>query len=133
MSPVKPTVKVVGHRHGAADHRLRDFLTRAAQPFDWIEVGTPEAEELLAEHSAAGAELPVLIDGDRAIPAATIKRVAEEWGVRAPPSRSSYDIAIVGAGPAGLAAAVYAASDGLSTIVIDREVPGGQAAHTSMI
>jgi thioredoxin reductase (NADPH) len=133
MSPVKPTVKVVGHRHGAADHRLRDFLTRAAQPFDWIEAGTPEAEELLAEHGAAGAELPVLIDGDRAIPAATIKRVAEEWGVRAPPSRSSYDIAIVGAGPAGLAAAVYAASDGLSTIVIDREVPGGQAAHTSMI
>jgi thioredoxin reductase (NADPH) len=133
MSPVRPTVKVVGNRLGPDDHRLRDFLTRAAQPFEWFEAGSPEAEEVLAAHGASGAEPPVLIDGDRVIPAATIERVAEEWGVRAPPLQRSYDIAIVGAGPAGLAAAVYAASDGLSTVVVDHEVPGGQASHTSMI
>jgi thioredoxin reductase (NADPH) len=133
MSPVRPTVQVVGHRLGADDHRLRDFLTRAAQPFEWFEAGSPEAEELLAAHGAAGAELPVLIDGDRVTAAATIEAVAEDWGVKAPPLRREYDIAIVGAGPAGLAAAVYAASDGLATVVIDREVPGGQASHTSMI
>jgi thioredoxin reductase (NADPH) len=133
MSPVRPTVQVVGRRLGADDHRLRDFLTRIAQPFEWFEADTPEARQVLSAHGAAGAELPVLIDGERVIAAATIELVAEQWGQRAAPSRSSYDIAIVGAGPAGLAAAVYAASDGLETIVIDHEVPGGQASHTSMI
>jgi thioredoxin reductase (NADPH) len=133
MSPVRPDVKIVGRRDAAEDHSLRDFLTRAAQPFEWFEAGSPEAEELLRAHDVSGADLPVLIDGGRPIMAATIERVAEEWGVRAAPRRRSYDMAIVGAGPAGLAAAVYAASDGLSTIVVDREVPGGQASQTSMI
>lgn len=133
MSPVRPTVKVVGRRLGVEDHRLRDFLTRAAQPFEWFEDGTPDAEGVLVAAGAVGAELPVLIDGENVMPAATIERAAEEWGVRAPPQRRDYDIAIVGAGPAGLAAAVYAASDGLSTVVLDRDVPGGQASHTSMI
>jgi len=133
VSPARPTVKVVGRRLGAEDHRLRDFLTRAAQSFEWYEAGTGEAEAVLAAAGASGAELPVLIDGENVMAAATIERAAEEWGVRAPPQRRDYDIAIVGAGPAGLAAAVYAASDGLSTVVLDRDVPGGQASHTSMI
>jgi thioredoxin reductase (NADPH) len=133
MSPVRPTVQVVGHRLGVEDHRLRDFLTRIAQPFEWLEVDTPEARALLAEHGAEGAELPVLIDGDRVTPAARIELVAEEWGQRVAPEHDVYDIIIVGAGPAGLAAAVYAASDGLRTIVVDSEVPGGQASQTSMI
>ena len=133
MSPVRPTVQVVGRRLEAGDHRLRDFLTRVAQPFEWLEAGTPEADRLLAEHGASEAELPVLIDGGDVISPATIDRVARAWSEMAPPSRGSYDIAIVGAGPAGLAAAVYAASDGLSTIVFDRDVPGGQASYTSLI
>ncbi|HEY2334549.1 MAG TPA: NAD(P)/FAD-dependent oxidoreductase [Solirubrobacterales bacterium] len=133
MSPVRPEVKVVGRRGESEDHRLRDFLTRTAQPFEWFEAGTPAAEELLRSHDALGAELPVLIDGGRPIAAASVERVAEEWGARVSPKRRSYDIAIVGAGPAGLAAAVYAASDGLTTVVVDREVPGGQASQTSMI
>jgi thioredoxin reductase (NADPH) len=133
MSPVRPDVKVVGRRNEAEDHSLRDFLTRAAQPFEWFEAGTPRAEELLAKYGAADDELPVLIDGELVIAPATVAAVAASWGEGAPPSQSSYDIAIVGAGPAGLAAAVYAASDGLSTVVLEREVPGGQASHTSMI
>jgi thioredoxin reductase (NADPH) len=133
MSPPRATVKVIGRRLEADDHRLRDYLTRAAQPFDWVEAGTPEAEELLRAHDALGVELPVAIEDGEAIGAATIQMLAERWGVTAPPSRSSYDIAIIGAGPAGLSAAVYAASDGLSTVVIDRDLPGGQASQTSMI
>jgi thioredoxin reductase (NADPH) len=133
MSPVRPGLKVVGRRLESTDHNLRDFLTRAAQPFEWFEAGTPEAEELLVALGAADAELPVLVDGEVVIAPATVANVAASWGEGAPPSRSSYDIAIVGAGPAGLAAAVYAASDGLSTVVLEREVPGGQASHTSMI
>lgn len=133
MSPVRPTVRVVGVRLGVDDHRLRDFLTRIAQPFEWVEAGAPEAEELLAEYGATDAELPVMIDGDQVIAPASVERVAQAWGGGAPPSQSSYDIAIVGAGPAGLAAAVYAASDGLSTVVLERDVPGGQASHTSSI
>jgi len=133
MNPPRPTIKVIGRRLEPDDHRLRDFLTRAAQPFEWIEAGTPAAEELLRAHDALGVELPVAIEDGEAIAAATIQVLAERWGVTAPPSRTSYDMAIVGAGPAGLAAAVYAASDGLSTVVFDRDVPGGQASHTSMI
>jgi thioredoxin reductase (NADPH) len=133
MSPVRPTVSVVGRRLGTEDHRLRDFLTRIAQPFEWVEAGTPEADDLLAAHGASGAELPVLIDGGEVISPASVERVAAAWNEGGPPSRSSYEIVIVGAGPAGLAAAVYAASDGLSTLVLERDVPGGQASHTSMI
>jgi thioredoxin reductase (NADPH) len=133
MSTPQPTIKVIGRRLGVADHRLRDYLTRTAQPYEWIEADTPDAEELLRAHHALGAELPVAIEDGEAIEAATIQKLAERWGVTAPPSRSAYDVAIVGAGPAGLAAAVYAASDGFSTVVVDRDVPGGQASHTSMI
>ena len=73
------------------------------------------------------------MDGDDVLAGATVERLAESWQPSAPPARAGYDVAIVGAGPAGLAAAVYAASDGLSTIVLDRDVPGGQASHTSLI
>src|SRR5260221_2184597 len=132
MSPPRPTVQVVGHRLGADDHRLGDFLTRTAQPFECFEPGTREARKLLEAHHASDAELPVLIDGKRVIAAATIESVAEEWG-RAAPRRRAYDIAVVGAGPAGLAAAVYAASDGLKTIVVDSDGPGGQASQTPMV
>jgi thioredoxin reductase (NADPH) len=88
---------------------------------------------LLARIDLRDPELPVVVDGDAVHIAVTVERLAEAWGQRGKPSRSHYDLAIVGAGPAGLAAAVYAASDGLSTIVCDRDVPGGQASHTSLI
>lgn len=88
---------------------------------------------MLSEHGLADAELPVVIAGEKRVEAATVERVAEAWHVSDPPARRSYDLAIVGAGPAGLAAAVYSASDGLSTLVLERDVPGGQASHTSLI
>src|SRR5688572_4275856 len=133
MSPVRPTVHVVGHRLDPEHHRLRDMLTRSAQPFEWHEAESSDAVELLAHHGIAAAELPVLVDEDGAHTGVTVERLAELWQFGAPPLRADYDIAIVGAGPAGLGAAVYAASDGLATVVLERDVPGGQASHTSLI
>jgi len=131
--PPRPTVHVVGRRLEPEDHRLRDFLTRAAQPHEFHEEGSPAAEAVLAKADARDAELPVVVDGDTVHQGATVERLAEAWNVFARPARSHYDLMIVGGGPAGLAAAVYGASDGLSTAVSEEDLPGGQAGHTSMI
>ena len=88
---------------------------------------------LLAEHGLQPADLPLVLSADGSVTGATVERVADAWHESDPPSKASYDLAIVGAGPAGLAAAVYAASDGLSTLLVERDVPGGQASHTSKI
>jgi thioredoxin reductase (NADPH) len=133
MSPVRPTVQVVGRRLDAEHYRLRDFLTRTAQPYEWHEAGSAEADQLLGSLGLAGATLPVLVDGDQNYTAASVESIARAWGGLQPPKQSHYDFVVIGAGPAGLAAAVYAASDGLSTMVSDRDVPGGQASYTAMI
>jgi thioredoxin reductase (NADPH) len=133
MSPVRPRVAVIGHRDDPEHFRVRDFLTRIAQPYDWHEAGTGEAEELLRRHDAGSQPLPVVIDEGNVIAGATPAGLASAWNQLALPSRAQYDLVIVGAGPAGLAAAVYAASDGLATLLVEREVPGGQASYTSMI
>jgi thioredoxin reductase (NADPH) len=117
----------------AEHYRLRDFLTRTAQPYEWHEAGSAEADVLLEDLGLIAAALPVLVDGDQTFTAATVETIATAWGGLQPPKREHYDFAVIGAGPAGLAAAVYAASDGLSTIVCDRDVPGGQASYTAMI
>jgi thioredoxin reductase (NADPH) len=126
-------VTVIGRRLGTEDYRLRDFLTRAAQPHEFHEAGTPHADALLAGAGAGEAALPVVIDGEDVYPEATVERLANAWKVFARPKHSHYDLFIVGAGPAGLAAAVYGASDGLSTAVAEADLPGGQASYTSMI
>jgi thioredoxin reductase (NADPH) len=130
---VRPMVQVVGRRMDAEHYRLRDFLTRTAQPYEWHEVDSTEADLLLASLGLVDAALPVLVDGDRAFTEATVETIATAWGGLQPPKLKQYDFAVIGAGPAGLAAAVYAASEGLSTIVCDRDVPGGQASYTAMI
>ena len=126
-------MKVVGRRLEPEDYRLRDFLTRAAQPHEFYEAGTPEADAVLDAAGANGQALPVLVDGDVVFSSASVEQVADAWKVFARPTRTHYDLAIVGAGPAGLAAAVYGASDGLSTVVSEADLPGGQASHTSLI
>jgi thioredoxin reductase (NADPH) len=133
VSPVHPNVVVVGRRLEPEDHRLRDFLTRIAQPYDWYEAGSPAAVELLAARGLADAELPVLVEDGSAIPGCTVERLVAAWQQSTEPAKAAYDLLIIGAGPAGLAAAVYAASDGLSTLVLDHDTPGGQASHTSLI
>lgn len=133
MSPVRPTVQVIGLRLDPDHFALREFLTRIAQPHVFHEATTDAAREMLAGIGMPDAELPVLIDGNTAFYATSPRELAEAWRISERPKREHYDLAIVGAGPAGLAAAVYAASDGLSTVLIDQDVPGGQASHTSMI
>jgi thioredoxin reductase (NADPH) len=117
----------------AEHYRLRDFLTRTAQPYEWHEAGSAEADLLLERLGLVDAALPVLVDADQSITGATVERIAAAWGGLQPARRAHYDFVVIGAGPAGLAAAVYAASDGLSTLVCDRDVPGGQASYTAMI
>ena len=124
---------MIGRSFGVEDQRLRDAFTRAAQPFKWIEAGTAEADEGLSRLGMSERDLPVVLDGNDAIPRATIELIASAWEIGAPPSKQRYDLLIVGAGPAGLAAAVYAASDGLSTLVLEQDLPGGQASYTSLI
>jgi thioredoxin reductase (NADPH) len=134
VSPVRPRVKVVGRRLDPEHWRVRDFLTRTAQPHEWIEAGTPEADALLAERGLPASAIPVLAEQDGTVHTQlTVESLVHAWQHDALPKHSSYDVAIIGGGPAGLAAAVYAASDGLKTIVLERDVPGGQASHTSMI
>jgi thioredoxin reductase (NADPH) len=126
-------VQVVGRRMDPEHYRLRDFLTRTAQPYEWHEAGSAEASLLLERLALTDAALPVLVDGDQVVQAATVESVAVAWGGFQPAKRKHYDFVVIGAGPAGLAAAVYAASDGLSTLVCDRDVPGGQASYATMI
>ena len=132
MSPIRPTVRIVGLRLDPEHYRLRDFLTRAAQPHEWLEAGSearPGCSALSASSrprcpsssTATGSSPPRRSRRRRGMGA---RRRAEAFALR--PRR-------VGAGPAGLAAAVYAASDGLSTVVFERDLPGGQASHTSLI
>ncbi len=133
MSPVRPTVQVVGRRLDAEHYRLRDFLTRTAQPYEWYEAGSADADRLLETLGLVDAPLPVLVDVDGNYTAATVESIVAAWGGYRPARLQHYDFVVIGAGPAGLAAAVYAASDGLSTLVCDRDVPGGQASYATMI
>ncbi len=133
MSPVRPTLQVVGRRLDPEHYELRDFLTRIAQPHEWREAGSPAGDELLSRLGLVDSSLPVVVDGSDVMTAATIPKLTQAWHMINTPARSHYDLAIVGAGPAGLGAAVYAASDGLSTVVLERDVPGGQASYTSLI
>src|SRR5215218_1316915 len=114
-------------------YRLRDLLTRTAQPYEWFEAGTPQADRLLTEKGVENPELPVVVDGDNVYTAATVELLMEAWIQDKGPKSTHYDFVVIGGGPCGLAAAVYAASDGLSTVVFDREVPGGQASYTASI
>jgi thioredoxin reductase (NADPH) len=133
VSPARPELIVIGRRLESVDHRLRDYLTRIAQPFRWIEADAEAAVEALARHGLSAADLPVVIEADGTVTRkASIESLAAAWRLNAELD-DRYDLVIVGAGPAGLSSAVYAASDGLKTLVVDADVPGGQASHTSLI
>jgi thioredoxin reductase (NADPH) len=127
-------VTIIGHRWDLDCHSLRDFLTRHLVAFTWAD---PESPTLNSEGalSAGGTEtLPIVVlqDGTR-LSRPSLRELAGALGLQTSPSAALYDVAIIGAGPAGLGAAVYGASEGLHTIVIDREAPGGQAGTSSRI
>src|SRR6476659_2203574 len=102
VSPVREDVKVIGRRLEPGDHELRDFLTRAAQPYTYFEAGTPDADRLIAEAGLVDPELPIVLEADVAHVGTTIAMLAEAWTQSTHPSQTHYDLIIVGAGPAGL-------------------------------
>jgi thioredoxin reductase (NADPH) len=127
--PVTPQVLLIGHRASAVGYSIRDFLSRNGVPYEWVEVDDSEdVAALLPVEETGPAQLPVCIlpSGIRLAPA-TLESVAEGLGMVSAPTLSDYDLTIVGAGPAGLAAAVYAASEGLRAVAIESVAPGGQA------
>jgi thioredoxin reductase (NADPH) len=126
--------RIVGEQWSPRSHRLRDVLTRSRVPFGFHAADSAAGRRLLVEHGLDGSRLPVavLFDG-RVLVEPDEQALAAALGVRTRPSPERHDVAIVGAGPAGLAAAVYAASEGLRTLVIEPEALGGQAGTTSRI
>src|SRR5260370_23317810 len=126
-------VKIFGKTGSAVGYMIRDFLQRSDVPFEWIELASDEdARTKAGVESLRDARLPVCVfsDGTR-IECPTIQQITEKLGWFRDPSRSQYDLAIYGAGPAGLSAAVYGASESLSTNVVERLERGGQAASNS--
>jgi thioredoxin reductase (NADPH) len=132
--PPPPRAIVVGHRWDPACAELRRFLDRNQITFRWITGETPDDAALWEGPLPDPDDWPTVrvVDGKTAV-RPSLRRVAELLGVNTEPSAAIYDTVIVGAGPAGLAAAVYGASEGLRTIVVEREAPGGQAGTSSRI
>jgi thioredoxin reductase (NADPH) len=128
-------VRLVGHRFSKDSHDLRDFLARNRVPARWLDVERDgEARELLTVAGVADDGLPVaLLEDGTVLERPTVLELAERLGVAAQPAADHYDLVIVGGGPAGLAAAVYGASEGLRTVMVEREAPGGQAGQSSRI
>ena len=132
--PPPPRAIVVGHRWDADCTELRRFLDRNQVTFKWLTSDAPDAAEVWGGTPPADADLPAIrLIGGKTVIRPRLRRVAELLGLGTEPEHAEYDAVIVGAGPAGLAAAVYGASEGLRTIVVEREAPGGQAGTSSRI
>jgi len=131
-------IRVLGTRWSTRSYELRDFLARNQVPYQWIDVelsqSDPEVRSLVASLGPEAETLPLILfpDGAR-LAEPPLPAVADKIGLRTHTQTSFYDLAIVGGGPAGLAAAVYGASEGLHTVMIEREAPGGQAGLSSRI
>lgn len=128
-------LKLIGYQFSPLSHELKDFLAGNLFPYQWINVETdPEADKLLQLYELTKADLPAVLTGDGTVlKRPTIAELGEKVGLNPKASQSLYDLAIIGAGPAGLAAAVYGGSEGLRTIMIDKRGPGGQAGTSSRI
>ena len=128
-------VRVIGHRFSKETHDVRDFLARNGVPARWLDVERDsEARELLRVAAVDDDRLPVaLLEDGSVLERPTLLELAERLGITHQPSLEHYDLVIVGGGPAGLAAAVYGASEGLRTILVESEAPGGQAGQSSRI
>jgi thioredoxin reductase (NADPH) len=136
--PAFQGIRVLGTRWSPRSYELRDFLARSHVPYQWIDVegsaNDPETKQLLEALGPDAGDLPIVLFSDgtkvlKSVPA----DVAQKVGLRTRAETSFYDLAIVGGGPAGLAAAVYGASEGLHTVMVEREAPGGQAGMSSRI
>src|SRR6476620_11178813 len=136
--PTFEGIRVLGTRWSPRSYELRDFLARNRVPYQWIDVeisaNDPETKRLLDALGPESASLPVVLfpDGTKLLESVPAE-VAQKVGLRTRAQTDFYDLAIIGGGPAGLAAAVYGASEGLHTVIVEREAPGGQAGMSSRI
>ncbi len=127
-------IQVVGHRWSAESHRLRDFLAGHQAPFRWLDIDSDEGRQRAAEAGRQDARPPLVFFPDGSLLVRPdIEELAARLGLQTQAQHPFYDLIIVGAGPAGLAAAVYGASEGLSTLLVERRAPGGQAGESSRI
>jgi thioredoxin reductase (NADPH) len=133
--PITPQVTIVGRRASSDGYQLRDFLSRNGVPYEWVEIDEADRVSALLDATDGVIDhLPIcVLPSGAQLAAATVEDVARGLGLVSPPALAEYDLTIVGAGPAGLAAAVYAASEGLSVVAVEALAPGGQAGTTSMI
>ena len=129
-----PHTKVIGHRWSARSWQVRDFLARNGLYYTWVLADEPAGERLLQAAGEDGLRLPVVVTerGDTLVEP-TDAQLADTLGLTTTPSQEFYDLVVIGGGPAGLAAAVYGASEGLRTVLIERTATGGQAGQSSRI
>ena len=128
-------IRIVGALWSSASHQAKEFLTRHQIPYRWLDVDQdPAARQMILELGAEAGKFPVIyfVDGSVLIEP-DLKALAEKAGLQTQAGLPFYDLAIIGSGPAGLASAVYASSDGLHTLVIERAAPGGQAGSSPKI
>ncbi|MEQ8705216.1 MAG: FAD-dependent oxidoreductase [Phaeodactylibacter sp.] len=128
-------IRVVGYNYSPKSHQVKDFLAGNLLPYQWLDIETsPEAKELLDLHGIPAKTLPaVFFEDGSAIADPTVQAIAAKIGLHPNAQSDLYDVVIVGAGPSGLAAAVYGGSEGLKTLLIERRAPGGQAGTSSRI
>jgi thioredoxin reductase (NADPH) len=132
-------IRVLGNRWSPSTHTVKDFLARYNMPYRWLDVETKDRDtevgglvDVLTEAELQKLPLVFFTDGTK-LAAPTPAEIAERIGLRTQAQTDFYDLVIIGGGPAGLAAAVYGASEGLRTVMIEREAPGGQAGQSSRI
>jgi thioredoxin reductase (NADPH) len=135
QSPAFTGLRVIGSRYSQDTFRVRDFLAKNRVPFTWVDLETdPQVDQLLKQFKMTEADTPVVACGHRVmLRNPTNRQLAEAVGIRQPLEQTVYDLVVVGAGPAGLAAAVYAASEGLRTLMLEQTAPGGQAGSSMRI
>ena len=127
-------IRVVGHRWSEPSYQIRDFLARNLVPYRWLTADEPEGRRLMEAAGAGPESVPLVVTADgRAMAQPSTTEVAEAAGLTTTPGRDFYDLIIVGGGPAGLGAAVYGASEGLKTLLVERQAVGGQAGQSSRI
>ena len=128
-------IRLIGFQWSPLSHELKDFLSGYMVGYQWLDYETsPEAKELVKARGFTSADLPLVICADgKAVPNPTRAALAEHLNIANKPLQAMYDVVVVGAGPSGLAAAVYGASEGLKTLIIERQTPGGQAGTSSRI